>query len=152
VSKTSFFTMARLISCVDCQASYNLLFWWCMGTNDEWNLILFTLSPTTVTSTLNHKTLANHPCWISYIIMSSPLPEKFIWKSNSTARQKTTYRYRKAFCATSIGLFSHLKTFGILILTAHSSFRSFANIDWRKSFLSAFWIFTLTSSTHSFLA
>jgi len=102
--------------------------------------------------TLNHKTLANHPCWISYIIMSSPLPEKFIWKSNSTARQKTTYWYRKAFCATSIGLFSHLKTFGILILTAHSNFGSFANIDWRKSFLSAFWIFTLTSSTHSFLA
>ena len=38
-----------------------------------------------------HKALANHPRWMSLVIMYSSLPERFIWESNSTATDGKQY-------------------------------------------------------------
>jgi len=79
-----FLTVTRLTSGVDCRASYCLFFLWCRATNEQWTPsclhLLHHPSPA-----WNHNALANHPRWMSKVIMSSPLPERFIWESNSTA-------------------------------------------------------------------
>ena len=75
---------------------------------------------------------------IGCVIMSSPLLERFIWKSNSTAIDGKQYPDIEKHSAHPLDLFSRLKILGIFILTAHIGSNRYAKIDWQKSLLPAF--------------
>jgi len=72
---------------------------------------------------------------IEWVIMSSPLLERFIWKSNSTATDEKPYPDIEKHSAQPLGLFPHLKILGIFILTAHIGSNRYVKINWQKSFL-----------------
>jgi len=110
-------------------------------------MILFTFSPTTVAYIKPQR-----------ICKSSTLDEllgpvhclKGVFeKATEPPQRETISRYRKALCTTVLGLFSHLKIPGIFILTAHIGSNRYVKIDWQKSLLPAFRLFTLTWSTNS---
>ena len=86
---------------------------------------------------------------IGWVILSSPLLERFIWKSNSIATDGKQYPDIEKHSAPPLGLFSDSKILGIFILTAHIGSNWYVKIDWQKSLLPGFQLFTLTWSTNS---
>ena len=88
---------------------------------------------------------------IGWVILSSPLLERLMWKNNNTTTDGKQYPDIEKHSAQILLLFSHLKILGMFILTAHLDSNQYIKIDWQKSSLPAFRLFTLTWSTNFWL-
>ena len=149
VSKTSFLTMIRLTSGVDCQSSYSLLLFWCRGTNDWWiSSCLHSLQQPSPTS--KHFQII-HVGWVKLLCLVHCLKGSFE-KATAPPQSENNIQIQKSTLHNRFGPIFSLKILGIFVLTAHIGFRWYVKIAWWKPFHPAFWLFTLTWWTHSFFS